>query len=67
MKSVRVWNFSGLYFPAFALNIWEIWNRKTPITDTFYTMNVSSVGTNLTRDQSSVPTSSAVIREPVTL
>ena len=46
MKSVRVWNFSGLYFPAFALNIWEIWNRKTPITDTFYTMNVSSVGTN---------------------
>ena len=49
MKSVRVRNFSGPYFPAFGLNTerygvslriqseyGKIWTRKTPNMDTFH-------------------------------
>ena len=48
VKSVRIWNLSGPYFPAFRLNTeiyqvnlciqskcWKIRTRKTPNTDTF--------------------------------
>ena len=49
VKSVRIWSFSGPYFPAFQLNTerWrvslpiesecgKIWTRETPNTDTFH-------------------------------
>ena len=52
MKCVRIRSYSGLYFPAFRLNMerysvslriqskcGEIWTRITPNTDTFYTVN----------------------------
>ena len=52
MKSVRIWRFSGPYFPAFGLNM-EIYSvnlriqskfrkvrtRKTPNMDTFYSIS----------------------------
>ena len=51
MKSVRIWSFSGQYFPSYGLNAercrvsfriqseWEkIRIRKTPNTDTFHVM-----------------------------
>ena len=50
VKSVRIWSYSGLHFPAFALNTerysvslriqskcWKIPTRITPNTGTFYT------------------------------
>ena len=43
VKIVRIWSFSSLHFPPFGLNIQakcaKIWTRKTPNTDTFYTVN----------------------------
>ena len=52
LKSVRIWSFSGSYFPAFTLNtercslslrtqsnIGKIRTGKTPNTDTFHTVS----------------------------
>ena len=49
VKNVRIWSFSGPYFPAFRLNTekyrvsvriqsecGKIWTRKTPNADTFH-------------------------------
>ena len=49
MKSVRIWSYSGMHFPALGLNTerysvslriksecWKIQTRITPNTDTFY-------------------------------
>ena len=51
MKSVRIWSFSGPYFPIFGMNkerygvsfriqseLGKIRTRKTPNKDTFYAM-----------------------------
>ena len=51
-KSVRIRSYSGLYFPAFRLNMekygvslhiqsecGKIWNRITPNTDTFHAVS----------------------------
>ena len=52
VKSVRIRSFSGLYFPAFWLNIQsecgKIRTRKTPNTDTFHTVNNSTLDFKLT-------------------
>ena len=46
MKSVRIRNFSGPYFPAFSASLriqskyGKIWTRKTPNTDTFHAVCV---------------------------
>ena len=47
VKSVRIWSFSGGYFPAFGLNTalrilsecGKIQTRKTPNTGTFHAVN----------------------------
>ena len=64
MKSVPVWSFSGLYFPAFGLNTErcgislciqtkcsKIWTRKTPNTDAFQAAT-SSLNFSLTNELS---------------
>ena len=55
VKSVRIWSYSGLYFPAFGLNTerygvsFRIWSecgkmqtRITPNTDTLYAVKILS-------------------------
>ena len=37
VEGVSSWSFSGLYFPAFGLNM-ENTDQKTPNTDTFHAM-----------------------------
>ena len=43
VKSVRIWSYSGRYFPSFGLRIQsergKIQTRITPTTNTFYTVN----------------------------
>ena len=64
MKNVRVWSFSGPYFPAFGLNTErygiflpiqtecsKIWTRKTPNTDAFQAAT-SSLNFSLTNELS---------------
>ena len=64
MKNVRVWSFSGPYFPAFGLNTErygiflriqtecsKIWTRKTPNADAFQAAT-SSLNFSLTNELS---------------
>ena len=56
VKSVRIWSYSGPYFPAFRLNTeryevslriqfecGKIWTRITPYTDTLYAVYLLKV------------------------
>ena len=65
MKSARIRSFSGPYFPVFGLNTerysvslhiqfecGKIWSRKTPNTDTFYTVFSLKVLKNLREEPS---------------
>ena len=59
VKSIRIWSFSDLYFPAFGLNTerysvflpiqsecGKIRTRKTPNTDAFHKVHIISVTVN---------------------